>query len=454
MATILVVDDDVFFRRLYTEILKSEDYSVESASSGKEALERLSAGDISLVLTDLVMPGIDGLELLRRARELDPPPDVILATGHATVETAINALKSGARDYLIKPFDPEELKHQVHTCLEQRRVLDENLLLKSQIRLYQKGQHLASSLDINTLLPQAIGLFLQELGGGRGFAFIGEEMQNLQVIGAEGLTEEQIDSLARSAFPLPDDTAIHFLSRKGPEVSSLFPAGFDSIAVVPLHSQDTVKGGIILVPSQGETFPTPLPLESLHFLCEQTMLGFKNALRYKGARDLIYIDDLTGLHNYRYLMMVLDQEIRRAERYGLDFSLVFIDLDHFKDINDTYGHLAGSHALREVADVLRKNVREVDLLFRYGGDEFTALLVETDPKGASVVSERIRKAIEDHVFLAEAGTPSRLTATIGHASFPQHASDRKDIIDLADRAMYEGKKVRNTTRGAWESRSK
>jgi len=150
------------------------------------------------------------------------------------------------------------------------------------------------------------------------------------------------------------------------------------------------------------------------------------------------------------MQVFLEQEVRRTERYGLSFSLVFIDLDHFKEINDTRGHLAGSESLREVAYLLRKCVREVDVLFRYGGDEFTALLVETDTRGAGVVAERIRRSVEQHIFLADTANPARLTATLGYATFPEHAGDKKSIIDAADRAMYAGKVDRNIVRGAWE----
>jgi len=115
---ILIVDDEVFFRRLFTDILSDGDlYSIESVSSGKEALDYLSRTKVDVILTDMVMPEICGLELIRRTRSFDPAPDIILATGNATVETAIQALKGGARDYLLKPCKPEQLRHTVQNLL-------------------------------------------------------------------------------------------------------------------------------------------------------------------------------------------------------------------------------------------------------------------------------------------------------------------------------------------------
>lgn len=453
-STILVVDDELFFRRLYSEIL-GEDGEIEAVTSGEEACQRLLRGGVDLVLTDMVMPGPDGLEVLRYARSLDNPPEVILVTGHATLETAIQALKSGARDYLVKPFDPEELRHVVRTCLEQRRLLDENILLKSQIRLFQRGQSLASQLEIEQLLPQAVGTLLHETGNGRGFAFLVEKNLVTRLLALDGLEEAQASFLCRSLLPhLRGLSGIRLLRGNELAARPQWPLQVHTLCLFPLHCQKKLKGAIVILnPADGD-LPHPLPSDNLLFLAEQAGLGFENAYRYEGARELIYTDDLTGLYNHRYLQMALDQEIRRAERYGSEFSLVFIDLDYFKNVNDTHGHLAGSKSLREVAILLRQSVREVDMVFRYGGDEFTALLVGTDSRGAAVVAERIRRTIEAHTFLAGTVAASRLTATVGYSTFPENANDKKAIIELADQAMYYGKKVRNICRGAWELKKK
>ncbi len=449
-ATILAVDDELFFRRLFVDILDGNGYRVETVESGDEAMVRIGHGGVDVVVTDLVMPGIDGLELLRRIRSLENPPEVILATGHATMETAIQALKNGARDYLVKPFNPEELRHLVRTCLEQRRLLDENSLLKSQIRLFQKGQNLASILEIGRLIPQAVETMLHELGSGRGFGFLTGKHSVTRQLGNFGCNEEEGLALATALLnPLKKLTGIATLRGDQLVANEQFPPALQTLILFPLRCQNSVKGALVFCNPQDRDFG-PIPYESLQFLSEQTALGFGNAFRFQGARELMYTDDLTGLYNHRYLHMALDQEIRRAGRYGLEFSLIFLDLDFFKKINDQHGHLAGSKTLKEVAQLLRKSVRDVDSLFRYGGDEFTALLVETDARGAAIVAERMRHTIEQHVFLNQEGIDARITATIGFACFPDHANDRKTIINLADRAMYEGKKLRNVAQGTGE----
>ncbi|NIQ96728.1 MAG: diguanylate cyclase [Desulfuromonadales bacterium] len=449
-SVILVVDDEAFFRQLYSELLNDAEYEVETASSGEDALQRLRQGGVDVVLTDMVMPGIDGLEVLRESRNIENPPEVILVTGHATVETAIQALKSGARDYLVKPFNPNELLHLVRTCLEQRRLLDENTHLKNQIRLFRTGQFLASILDVETLFSQTISTVLRELRGGRGLGFVIGKNGLPEMMVRDGLDDDKATALVEQLMPrLPAISGFELLSGDDlPESSPALPSDLERLLVYPLRSQDETKGCLVLInPTEGD-FPQPLPLTSISFLLEQMSLGFDNGYRYLGARELMYTDDLTGLHNYRYLHIALDKELARGSRYGFKFSLVFIDLDRFKEINDTFGHLVGSNTLKVVADLLRQCVREVDTLFRYGGDEFTALLVETDKEGAAVVAERIRQTIENNDFRFSDDVAFHLTTTVGFATFPEDASEKENLIDLADRAMYLGKTHRNVTRSA------
>jgi len=442
--SILVVDDEPFFRHLYADALSQNNCNVEKASSGEEALKRIMQGGIDVVLTDLIMPGISGLDLLRAVRKIINPPEVILVTAHATIETAIEALKNGARDYLIKPFNPEELRHLVHTCLEQRQLLNENLHLRNQIRLYQKGQSLAFLLEADKLLAQAVDFLSQEAAGGFGFAFLLEADIPSRFFCSEGIEEELANRMSEVLLPkFRTISGTSFLQVQDIDADNEWPPGIHSLCLIPLLYEKQLKGGIVIFNSTRSGSEYHLPYEQLLFLAQQTTLGFSNSCRFQGTQELVYTDDLTGLYNHRYLHIILQQEIQRTQRYGLSFALVFIDLDHFKEINDNYGHLVGSNTLREVADIIRKSVRSADMVFRYGGDEFTALLVETDKVGAATVTERIRKNIARHTFQKDTIAFKKLTATLGFATFPENAQEKKELMDLADRAMYVGKKKRN-----------
>lgn len=453
---ILIVDDEVFFRRLFSEILSEGDlYTIHSVGSGKEALDYLTRECVDVILTDMVMPEICGLELIRRTRSFDPAPDIILATGNASVETAIQALKGGARDYLLKPCNPEQLRHTIKTCLEQRRLIAENGLLQSQIRLYQKGQHLSSQLNIDTLFHESLTALLNEIGHGHnlGLAYLATQ-SGISHLEAKGFDEEEAKKLAEQLLETTREMASPTLLKKADFPESIKSnETLQSLWVFPMAAENQEHGALVLCNLDDSELPAAPSQQNLAFLAEQVSLGFRNACQYHGARELIYTDDLTGLYNHRYLHIALEQEIRRSERYGLEFSLAFIDLDLFKNINDEHGHLVGSGVLRQVGDLLRECVRDADMLFRYGGDEFTALLVETDTRGAKIVAERIRSTIEGFEFSTGHGNTGRLTATVGHATFPIHATGLEEMIDLADKAMYLGKSDRNIARSASEVRN-
>ena len=452
---ILIVDDEAFFRRLFAEILAEEgQYDIDTVESGKDALSYLTRNQVDIVLSDMVMPEVCGLELVRRTRSLDPAPDIILATGNATVETAIQALKGGARDYLLKPCNPEQLRHTVKTILEQRRLVAENSLLHSQLQLYQKGQYLSGQLDLENLFQESLSSLLHELGDGRGLAYLSHQ-GNISHVTANALDEQDARKLAELLVGKTSEIE-HCATLSAEEIPDVAAAyeGLESLWVFSMNTDQGHHGALVIINPAGATEPENLPHDSLNFLAEQIALGFSNACQYQGARDLIYTDDLTGLYNHRYLHIALEQEIRRSERYGLEFSIAFIDLDMFKNVNDVYGHLIGSGVLRQVGDILRECVRDADMLFRYGGDEFTALLVETDTRGVKIVAERIRSTIEEFEFNLGEGKTGRLTATVGHATYPIHATTKDEMIDLADKAMYLGKDDRNISRSASEVREK
>ena len=164
-----------------------------------------------------------------------------------------------------------------------------------------------------------------------------------------------------------------------------------------------------------------------------------NAVRIAEAERLSQTDDLTKLHNARYLRQFLLNEIRRARRYGSSVAALFLDLDDFKQINDEYGHLVGSHVLMEMAAVILSSIRDTDAVARYGGDEFVIVLPDTGTELAGQVAERIRHRITRHNFNGGRRLQLSLTASFGVAAFPKHASSPQQLIACADTAMYEAK---------------
>lgn len=210
----------------------------------------------------------------------------------------------------------------------------------------------------------------------------------------------------------------------------------------PLACRGRVIGALIgLDPATSSSIPAlPAPvLSSLRALLEPPSIALDNALSLQRAEALSVTDDLTRLYNSRYLNQVLRRETKRASRSGRPLSLLFIDLDGFKQVNDTHGHLCGSKALVEAAALIRGCARETDVVARFGGDEFSLILPDTGREGAVSVAERIRSRIGEHQFLASDGLAVHLTASVGVATLPDVAGSAEELIRAADMAMYRVK---------------
>lgn len=178
----------------------------------------------------------------------------------------------------------------------------------------------------------------------------------------------------------------------------------------------------------------------LQAVASELVVAVENSQLYKLTRRLAITDELTALYNYRYLQQRLDEEIERARRYDKSVSLIMFDADDFKGFNDSNGHMAGDRALATLADVVKRCVREVDIVARYGGEEFSVILPETDATGAYVAAEKIREAVAGHEFAdADGESGARITISIGVATFPSHAQDKETLLKAADDALYRAK---------------
>jgi two-component system, cell cycle response regulator len=429
---VLLVDDERFARTVYADYLRAAGYEVEVAADAEAALGLLGQRRFDVLLTDVILPGSSGLDLLAAAKELDPNLEVAVITALDKVDPAVRAMKSGASDYLVKPVTPEQLQLTVQRCLSTRALLAENKSLRAHLTLFEAGQRIASTLDRDKLVPMALAAVASSCGSASAALLERAQDGAWLLSGAHGLEYGPASELLALCRPA--------LERLGPEASArvdLLPGNLTVLApravLLPVTEDGAIVGAAAVLVAGELDAPGA---EAAAYLCRNLGLAIQNLGRLKQVEHLAYLDDLTHLYNTRYLEVALDREIQG----GRPFSVMFMDLDRFKDVNDKHGHLSGSRVLVEVARVLRSCVRDDDILVRYGGDEYVILLVGIDSGGGLKVAERIRRAIEDHRFLSREGARVRITASIGLASFPEHAREKAEILDLADRAMYRGKR--------------
>ena len=224
-----------------------------------------------------------------------------------------------------------------------------------------------------------------------------------------------------------------------------FGTGADGAALAgaavgfPLACRGRTLGALVALDRSASAREPRFPAASLAVLraaLEPGAIALDNALRIGRVEALSVTDDLTQLYNSRYLSQVLRRETKRASRSGRPLSLLFIDLDGFKGVNDAHGHLAGSSALVEAAAVIRVSARETDIVARFGGDEFALVLPDTGTEGAAMVGERIKDKIAVHRFLRKDGLDIKLTVSVGVATLPDVAATAEQLVQAADAAMY------------------
>jgi len=215
-----------------------------------------------------------------------------------------------------------------------------------------------------------------------------------------------------------------------------------SVVCFPLRSGSRVLGVIQLVNVDMDHFGDQ-EIYFLQSLCDYAAIAIENARAVEKIQELTITDDCTGLFNARHLYKTLETEVYRSARFGYEFTVLFIDLDHFKYVNDTHGHLIGSKLLAEVGYLVKAHLRLIDYAFRYGGDEFVVLLPQTGKDAGLVVAKRLRDNLRAGLFCRDEGLNLNVRASIGLATYPQDAKTPHDIIRQADEMMYL---VKNTTR--------
>ncbi|UCH45551.1 MAG: diguanylate cyclase [Nitrospiraceae bacterium] len=225
-----------------------------------------------------------------------------------------------------------------------------------------------------------------------------------------------------------DTTIDHYLNLK-----------IKSLLCVPLRIRGKSVGVLrFMNKSSGNSF-TAADLNILEHAARHVAIVLDRALQYQRIEKIRITDELTDVFNIRYLNQAIDMEVERTRRYGSMFSLIFMDLDNFKIVNDRFGHLAGSKVLIEVAAVLKRNLRKLDIITRYGGDEYVIIMPQTARQSCMFVAERLRREIEKEDFLKSEGLAIKITASFGVASYPDNARNKEELLKIADKAMYHGK---------------
>ena len=232
-------------------------------------------------------------------------------------------------------------------------------------------------------------------------------------------------------------------NRFRPRVDEFTQPNTHSVLCVPIKGREQVLGVIELANCFGKQSFSQEHVPTLESLADYAAIALENARYVQRMHELTIMDDCTALFNARHLNFVLDAEIYRSTRYGYEFSVIFFDLDHFKQVNDLHGHLVGSKLLWRIGDILKSYLRLIDYAFRYGGDEFVVILPQTPKESALTVVRRLKEMLTSKVFFQAENLNIKVTASFGIATFPADGRTHREILRMADEAMYF---IKRTTR--------
>jgi two-component system, cell cycle response regulator len=443
-ARILVVDDIPANIKLLEVRLLAEYFEVLSATSGREALDMCEFGKIDVVLLDVMMPGMDGFEVCRRLKN-DPATmhiPVVMVTALDQVSDRIRGLEAGADDFLTKPVNDLQLVTRVKSLVRLKMLSDELRLRASTTR----------NIGIEALLSRSGG--------------IDEARARVLLIDERPASAERVTKYLRASCDvdvIDDPQTGFFRAAEGDYECVVVSTGFSGFDPLRLCSQlrslDRTRFlPIVVIADSGEEDRIIRALEIgvndylVRPLDQQELLArlrtqvkrkrYNDELRASVAQtiEMAVTDGLTGLHNRRYLDSHLQTLVDRALTRRRPLSLMIIDLDRFKAINDTHGHDGGDEVLREFAMRLRKSVRGIDLACRYGGEEFVVVMPDTEGHIGEKVAERIRASIEQTPFRIGGRTELNVTISVGVAMLEPPHDTVATLMKRADMALYEAKR--------------
>ena len=448
-ARILVVDDILANRRLMKAKLEAKYYTVTLAANGPEALRMAVEDAPQIILLDVMMPGMDGYEVCERLKQDERTRHipVVMLTALSDAENRIRGLNAGADDFLSKPVDDFALMARLEALARYNMVAQElrtREATSQQAAAFTDEEQRELSRPARILVIDSTERATEQITvplTSRGHKVV--TWQESERAGGGGIGGVDIIILAlsnQSHDPLK--LCAHLRAMDSQREFSI---------IVTYDPYDGEKAGQALSLGAGDVIVTPLNPQELQARVSTQLrrARFLKIMRQRVDRglELAVIDQLTGLYNRRYMLGQLDQWMMRSASGGKPISVVSFDVDHFKRVNDEYGHEAGDYVLKHLAERIRSNVRPIDIVCRPGGEEFLVIMPETAGDRACIGAERIRAAIAAEAFrLERSDLELDITISAGVATILPQSDTVEDILHRADKALYKAKQLgRNRT---------
>lgn len=474
---ILIADDSVVSRRLASTLLERAGYQTSMAEDGFQAIQAVHEYWPDLIVLDVMMPLINGYQVCRLLKSDPVTQDIpiIMLTAKAQRTDRYWGLSTGANAYITKGQEIDDLVKRVQEVLEQaslrpsskrlagtqpttpfdilarvndlldRRLYEATIMneitqLASPIRDYRSTVRAAVQKFSRALEFDAAGLLLEtddEIAL-HIVPFRRGSPARLASLEAEMLRQAGIPEGSAAQIRRYDHTALEESAEPRGERGG-HDGGFAHTHAIAIRRGDRGGDGVVVLAGKHRLLVGPEDEIALHRLVAQAAVVIDNARLYEQIRNMATLDGLTGAYNHSHFHELLEQELVRGQRYRRPFSLLMLDIDHFKRVNDTFGHQTGDRALQGFVARCKEELRETDILGRYGGEEFVILLPETGLTRARMVAERLRESIAG-MTLTAGGDKLNMTVSIGVTAWPECGKDDVgSVISKADTALYKAK---------------
>ncbi|HET9552806.1 MAG TPA: response regulator [Anaeromyxobacteraceae bacterium] len=437
---VLVVDDERFFRDLLGEVLAGAGHDVRAAASGEEALKLLALEPADLLVTDLVMDGMDGLTLVAEALRLDPELEAVAVTAQDDARLAVAAMKAGCADFLVKPVRPAELLAVAEKALARARLqrehgqlLAENLQFVKRQALYRDSLKILGTLDLEKLQDLSLQVLAKVTDAQGAALWIADERGALTLRGYRGLVE-------RAALPARIDP-------KEPPFAAAFSGG------APLQAPGAPAGEAFYVPLVADEEPMGLALladrargrfggdeqAAALAVADFAAVAVRNARRF-GALERVGLRDRdTGAYNLAYFVDYAGKEFYKARRYGRAFSLVVVSVDEVERLRQAAGRELYKRATRDLVTAVSRAVRDADILAKVSEGEYYVLLPETDSFGALMFQRRAVEEVRSEASIRALDEKLPVRLSMGAAAFPKDGEDFDELLHHA-RARLEAQR--------------
>ena len=460
MDRVLIVDDDLMIKVMLEDILHAHGYQTYHASNGREAVRLVKEHTPEIILMDIVMPEMDGIAACKAIRSITLPirPSIIMVSNNSDKDAIVEALEKGADDFIIKPIDGMELIARIHAQSRIKNFYREIYEDKNNLEiLLDVIKTVCSTLNTEAVLYTIVNKVANITGavrcsivliakGNIGYVLASSENPTIKELKIDLNKYPEIREALKSKEPVVvEDISRHPLMA---EVKDLVK-DLDKINVLilPIILEEEIIGTLFLRTRRPGKGFTEKDVNLCQIIAQAACHAIKNARLFEEVskekedmKTLAITDRLTEVYNHNFFYTRLEEEFNRATRYETPISLIMMDIDDFKRINDTHGHRTGDHVLKEIANMIKMLVRKTDIVARYGGEEFSVILPHTNIDGAEEEAERIREAISSHVYANL--TKEKMTMSFGVASYPSGKTimNAGDFVNLADTALYEAKR--------------